>query len=288
MLNKHIVIVLAIIVLTIFSINSASAVTQEAETTQMANPASVHCIDNGGTLEIVTDDQGQHGICTLPDGTVCEEWAFFRGECPAPPEESLLLKAEGSQDLAFGPFCASEYIQDLQGVIVGDIAMMGRTFTLNYEDETFDIMVFNCGNEVESLAFNQHDRYIIIEGVGSEQVEVLLPSRLIDGDFTIFEDDGSELEFELFTPEEYSTDSGFDLSKVSEEYLRERGLELLTSEEKINVIRIDAPHTSTITIQGTTAIPEFPVAMIMLAVIMLITILFSSKIKGNILSKEIS
>ncbi len=50
----------------------------------LANPASTYCLDQGGTLEIRNTDEGQVGYCTLPDGTVCEEWAFYRGECPAP------------------------------------------------------------------------------------------------------------------------------------------------------------------------------------------------------------
>ena len=50
----------------------------------IANPASTSCIQKGGSLEILTDENGgQYGMCTLPDGTKCEEWAFFRGECPA-------------------------------------------------------------------------------------------------------------------------------------------------------------------------------------------------------------
>ena len=51
--------------------------------TGIANPASVNCENLGGTLEIVTDaDGGQTGMCTLPSGAECEEWALFRGECP--------------------------------------------------------------------------------------------------------------------------------------------------------------------------------------------------------------
>jgi len=50
--------------------------------TQMANPASVNCVNNGGTLQIVTADDGsQSGMCTLANGHVCEEWAYYRGEC---------------------------------------------------------------------------------------------------------------------------------------------------------------------------------------------------------------
>ncbi len=59
----------------------------QASTTQMANPASVNCIQKGGKLEIRTGaDGGQVGICIFSDGTECEEWAFMRGECPNPSE----------------------------------------------------------------------------------------------------------------------------------------------------------------------------------------------------------
>lgn len=52
---------------------------------QIANPASVYCEQQGGRMEIVDAPQGQQGICVLPDGTRCDEWAFFRGQCPQPP-----------------------------------------------------------------------------------------------------------------------------------------------------------------------------------------------------------
>jgi putative hemolysin len=47
----------------------------------IANPASTFCIQNGGELNIVDTNEGQVGYCTLSSGKVCEEWAYFRGEC---------------------------------------------------------------------------------------------------------------------------------------------------------------------------------------------------------------
>jgi uncharacterized protein len=44
----------------------------------MANPASVYCIEQGGSLEIRQSTEGEVGICHLPDGTWVEEWQFFR------------------------------------------------------------------------------------------------------------------------------------------------------------------------------------------------------------------
>ncbi|MDO8556759.1 MAG: DUF333 domain-containing protein [Nanoarchaeota archaeon] len=49
----------------------------------MANPASVYCAEQGGSLDINTNvDGSQTGYCTLSDNTICEEWAYFKGECP--------------------------------------------------------------------------------------------------------------------------------------------------------------------------------------------------------------
>lgn len=50
----------------------------------LANPASVNCVNRGGTLEIRTDENGgQLGICKFKNGKECDEWALFRGECLA-------------------------------------------------------------------------------------------------------------------------------------------------------------------------------------------------------------
>jgi hypothetical protein len=48
----------------------------------MANPASAACTQAGGTLEMLRTDRGEQGMCTLPSGVVCDEWAFFKGVCP--------------------------------------------------------------------------------------------------------------------------------------------------------------------------------------------------------------
>jgi putative hemolysin len=48
----------------------------------IANPASVYCINQSGKLEIRSDEQGnQYGVCIFNDGSECEEWKYFRGDC---------------------------------------------------------------------------------------------------------------------------------------------------------------------------------------------------------------
>lgn len=55
---------------------------------EIANPASVFCEEKGGTVEIRTGADGsQQGVCLFADGTECDEWAFYRGECaPGTPK----------------------------------------------------------------------------------------------------------------------------------------------------------------------------------------------------------
>ena len=58
-----------------------SALAEDAWLMAMANPAAVACKEAGGTISKIYTDKGEQGMCTLPSGTMCEEWAFFKGVC---------------------------------------------------------------------------------------------------------------------------------------------------------------------------------------------------------------
>jgi putative hemolysin len=65
-------------------ISAACTPTTPSSTPQqnMANPASAYCEQNGGKLELRPDDTGSvSGLCHFPDGSACDEWTYFRGEC---------------------------------------------------------------------------------------------------------------------------------------------------------------------------------------------------------------
>jgi putative hemolysin len=62
----------------------------QPETPNMPNPASVYCEQQAYTLEIRTvNDGSQTGVCIFPDGSECEEWAYYRGECKPITMETL-------------------------------------------------------------------------------------------------------------------------------------------------------------------------------------------------------
>lgn len=49
---------------------------------QLPNPASVYCIERGGTLDITETSQADVTTCVLSDGTRVDEWAFYRQNHP--------------------------------------------------------------------------------------------------------------------------------------------------------------------------------------------------------------
>lgn len=91
----------------------------------MPNPASVYCEQNGNKLEIRTAADGsQSGVCVFPDGSTCDEWAYFRGECgptaPATTVEAPTEASGGTQEQASGGYMppgTTEEITNWWGVI---------------------------------------------------------------------------------------------------------------------------------------------------------------------------
>ena len=68
----------------------------DAQPAGMGNPAAVYCEEQGNRLAIRTAADGsQSGVCIFPDGSECDEWAYFRKECaPASQTESTSSPTE--------------------------------------------------------------------------------------------------------------------------------------------------------------------------------------------------
>lgn len=62
----------------------AAACSSEAPPPQLANPASEHCVQQGGKhVAEKRPDGAAFGVCQFEDNRQCEEWALLRGRCPA-------------------------------------------------------------------------------------------------------------------------------------------------------------------------------------------------------------
>ncbi len=82
-------IVLCLVVLSACTNNNQPPAkpTATPEPAKMVNPATANCEEKGYRSKIVTTTDGsQYGVCIFPDGSECEEWAFFRGQCSPGPE----------------------------------------------------------------------------------------------------------------------------------------------------------------------------------------------------------
>ncbi|NJL44134.1 MAG: DUF333 domain-containing protein [Nitrosarchaeum sp.] len=49
--------------------------------TELANPSATFCVEQGYTYEIRNEADGQNGYCIFSDGSSCEGWTYYRGEC---------------------------------------------------------------------------------------------------------------------------------------------------------------------------------------------------------------
>ena len=76
------IILMALTACTSLQVQTPEPAATDIPQVNMPNPASLYCEQNGNTLEIRTAADGsQSGVCIFPDGSTCDEWAYFRGEC---------------------------------------------------------------------------------------------------------------------------------------------------------------------------------------------------------------
>ncbi len=73
----------------------------------LPNPASAYCEQHGGELTIVDTPEGQLGMCRLPSGEECEEWAYMRGTCGNLTLEDACRASGGKLVRGMGPAVCS-------------------------------------------------------------------------------------------------------------------------------------------------------------------------------------
>ena len=73
----------------------------------LTDPASLYCIEKGGRLEIRSSGNSGHiGVCILDDGTLCEQWSFYRGECQSDQTYNLPSAPPSADDEVFAALFA--------------------------------------------------------------------------------------------------------------------------------------------------------------------------------------
>ena len=124
---------IGVLLCTILTACNASPIQSKLESAESGIPnlASVYCEQKGNKLEIRTAADGsQSGVCVFPDGSTCDEWAYYRGECgpaaqksptPATTVDATTEASGGDQEEiisgGYMPPGTTEEIADWWGVI---------------------------------------------------------------------------------------------------------------------------------------------------------------------------
>lgn len=70
------------------------------QTSNLANPAAVYCGEQGFKYESRKDENGNIvGVCVFDDGSECDAWAYFRGDCGQNKAKNLILNLVKKADL---------------------------------------------------------------------------------------------------------------------------------------------------------------------------------------------
>jgi putative hemolysin len=103
----------------------------------LPNPASVNCTRNGGRLLPQVGHGGEFSYCVFPDGSSCEEWAYFRGDCSPGAAWSVTPTPLAAARIEFSP---NSIGAEVKGKLApGETrvyvlrAMQGQTMSANLE-----------------------------------------------------------------------------------------------------------------------------------------------------------
>lgn len=119
----------------------------------MANPASLYCEEQGGRLEIrQSKDGSQAGYCIFPDGSECEEWAYFRDECEPGNEMHVTTLEDAlgiSEETNFEPFSMQLY--GIYGSVVSsDVEIPASSMLLVNQTDLPTIYITGETGDIES------------------------------------------------------------------------------------------------------------------------------------------
>ena len=124
------ILLMALTACTTLQVQTPEPAATDIPQVNMPNPASLYCEENGNTLEIrAAEDGSQFGVCIFSDGSTCDEWAYYRGECgptaqknptPVMTVEATSEAIGGTEEQASGGYMppgTAEEIADWRGVI---------------------------------------------------------------------------------------------------------------------------------------------------------------------------
>ena len=156
---------------------------QQEEASGIANPASVYCEEQGGTLEMRTDDQGGvAGYCVFEDGSECDEWSHFRGECY--PESQAYMNPVPENAMSGNAFVNTSELKlagELTVVLQGDLPDPCNSLHIEIQAPDSDNRI-----NVIASSWYEDNGLACVQVLEPFEVSVRIPTQsLADGIYTV-------------------------------------------------------------------------------------------------------
>lgn len=121
-MKKSIKIILALLIIVVV-LFFAFVILQNnnKEKTKIENPASNFCIEEGGSVEIRSNDLGEYGVCIFNDNSECEEWMFFNGNCNI---GDFIREPNKACTLEYNPVCGVNGVTYSNPCMAGEVPIV--------------------------------------------------------------------------------------------------------------------------------------------------------------------
>jgi predicted secreted protein/putative hemolysin len=144
----------------------------------MPNPASVACVQSGGTVDIKKDTSGnEYGMCSFKNGTSCDEWALYRNE-GCKPGLTATPTAVGKKMVTFTEVDNGKTEEITQNTRFA--VMLAENPTTGYSWNA----TLSPGLELQSTDYQQNAAPSGMVGVGGSRTWVIIAKDLGDQKFS--------------------------------------------------------------------------------------------------------
>lgn len=179
-MNKKTITFLVLTAMLILTISACTPDIAEPQTPSvgLANPASTYCIEQGGTLDIRTsDDGGQTGYCVFENGNECEEWAYYRHECT--PDQANLTDPFQNTSWQWIQYTNNETGKQID-------VPVPQNFKLNFSEESHLGLNADCNLVSGTYQRTDHNSLTISLGIstqaycGDDSLDTLYKNTLLN------------------------------------------------------------------------------------------------------------
>ena len=154
------------------------------------NPASQYCEEQGGRVDLRTNEDGSvTGYCIFEDGSECEEWAFFRGECQPGEDQSSIVGTLPEGAIAGNAFVneaslmiAESFPVQIFITITGDLPDPCHSLLVEIAEPDRDDQI-----HITVSSYQADSELMCIQVLEPFEERISLPTEnLPDGSYTIF------------------------------------------------------------------------------------------------------